>query len=59
MRFLKGDVMETVEEIEKALLDNKLDLEHRIALEMPLYECAGDYVRGWIAALEWILGKEA
>ena len=20
-----------------------------------LYECAGDYVRGWVAALEWVL----
>ena len=24
----------------------------------PLYECAGDYIRGWLAALRWVLDKD-
>jgi len=51
----QGDEMvEIIDEIEKALLDNEAELAHRVALKMPLYECAGDYVRGWVAALQWV-----
>ena len=46
--------MEIIDKIEKALLDNEADLAHRTALKMPLYDCAGDYVRGWVAALQWV-----
>ena len=49
-----GHNMEIIDKIEKALLDNEADLAHRTALKMPLYDCAGDYVRGWVAALQWV-----
>jgi len=45
--------MQTESEIKVALLDNQKDLARRTIL----YECAGDYVRGWVAALEWVLSK--
>ena len=45
------------QQIEKALLDNEADLAHRTALKMPLHDCAGDYVRGWVAALQWVKGE--
>jgi len=45
--------MQTESEIKVALLDNQKDLDRRTIL----YECAGDYVRGWVDALEWVLSK--
>jgi len=47
--------MKSKSEIKKALLDNKIDLSKYTIL----YECAGDYVRGWVAALEWVLQDSA
>lgn len=46
--------MKNKKEIVKALDDNKADLARKTII----YECSGDYVRGWVAALEWVLGKK-
>jgi len=43
--------MQSEQKIKETLEDNKIDLSCRSVL----YECAGDYVRGWVAALEWVL----
>jgi len=47
--------MRSKSKIKEALLDNQRDLAGRSVL----YECAGDYVRGWVTALEWVLDEPA
>lgn len=46
-------------------MKNSIKIETRLCQEEQdlakcciLYECSGDYVRGWVAALKWVLGKE-
>jgi len=46
--------MKTPKKIQERLEQEEIDLSHKFIL----YECAGDYVRGWVAALKWVLGKE-
>lgn len=38
-------------DIKIKLLSERVDL----GKQSVLYECAGDYCRGWVAALEWVL----
>lgn len=46
--------MKTPDEIK-----NRLEAEERnLQVAYPQYECAGDYIRGWVAALTWVLIRE-
>jgi len=44
--------MKDISEIKDRLSDKKESLDSDTG---PLYECAGDYLRGWVSALEWVL----
>ncbi|MBU4317129.1 MAG: hypothetical protein KKF30_07625 [Proteobacteria bacterium] len=44
--------MKDISKIKERLTAEKEDLK---AYSGFLYECAGDYMRGWVSALEWVL----
>jgi len=46
--------MKTAKKIEEKLKEQEIDLSRKFIL----YECVGDYVRGWVAALKWVLNQK-
>jgi len=47
--------MQNIQDIQDKLLSDEMNLSKHCIL----YECAGDYVRGWVDALKWVLGPYA